>query len=141
MPAGCYLTKPTHAMTLVDKSIMADLENVYACSLCDYFASPSFATVLRHIGNTHASDHDLNISCPVRGCPRSYTNFESFRSHVYRKHRSALLGRAKQNVLELSESMSPDGSSTRGMIIVYSILMQFLLGLSYSYIILLTQLY
>ena len=85
--------------------IMADLENVYACSLCDSFASPSFATVLRHIGNTHASDYNLNISCPVPGCLRSYMNFKSFRLHVYRKHRS-LLDRTK-HVNVLSELISP----------------------------------
>lgn len=91
--------------------IMADLENVYACSLSDSFASPSFATILRHIGNTHDSDYNLQINCPIHGCLRSYTNFESFRSHVYRKHCS-LLDRAKQNAL--SESISPNGSPTRG---------------------------
>ena len=91
---------------------MADLENVYACSLCDSFASPSFATVLRHIGNTRASDYNLNISisCPVSGCLRSYTNFASFRLHVYRKHRS-LLDRAK-HINVVSEPISPGGSPT-----------------------------
>jgi hypothetical protein len=90
---------------------MAGLENVYACSLCASFASPSFATVLRHIGNTHASDYNVNIGCPAPGCLRSYTNFESFRSHVYRKHHS-LLDRAK-HINVLSESISPGGSPTR----------------------------
>ena len=39
--------------------------------------------------NTHAGDSNLSILCPVPGCPRSvksYNSFESFRSHVYRKH-------------------------------------------------------
>ena len=74
-------------------------ERLHCCCICKLFASFSFSSVLRHIGNTHARDSNLSILCPVPGCPRSvksyiyiyiYNNFESFRSHVYRKHRQLL---------------------------------------------------
>ena len=67
---------------------------MYSCCICRSFASLSFSAVIRHIGNTHAADSHLSIICPVPGCSREnpYTKYESFRSHVYRKHREILDG-------------------------------------------------
>lgn len=67
---------------------------MYSCRVCGSFASPTFAAVMRHIGSTHAADEQLVLVCPVQGCTREdpYSNFESFRSHVYRKHRGVLRG-------------------------------------------------
>ena len=67
---------------------------MYCCNICTSFASQSFSAVVRHIGNSHGTDPRLSIMCPVRGCPRKepYGNYESFRSHVYRKHKSILSG-------------------------------------------------
>lgn len=63
---------------------------MYVCSLCNRFRGSNFAAVLRHIGNTHRFDPGFFISCGLRFCPATYTNYESFRSHVYRKHRDEL---------------------------------------------------
>ena len=63
---------------------------MYVCTICDLFAGQSFAAVLRHIGNTHRYDPGLSIRCGIESCPEVYVNFESFRSHVYRKHRDAV---------------------------------------------------
>ena len=54
------------------------------------FGGNSFSNVLRHIGQVHKFDPGLKIYCGIDGCPVSYTNFESFRSHVYRKHPQTL---------------------------------------------------
>lgn len=63
---------------------------MYVCSICNLFAGQSFSTVLRHMG-THRYDAGLNIRCGINSCVQQYKNFESFRSHVYRKHREALV--------------------------------------------------
>lgn len=42
--------------------------------------------VLRHIGNIHAHQAGFKAVCGINGCPRSYTNFSSFRKHLYRNH-------------------------------------------------------
>ena len=69
---------------------------MYCCRVCGAFASSTFAAVLRHIGCTHEGDEQLALVCPVPGCPRQdpYSNFESFRSHMYRKHRDVLQQRS-----------------------------------------------
>ena len=50
----------------------------------------SIASMLRHMGEIQRYDPNLSIRCGIDGCPLSYTNFDSFRSHVYRKHRDVL---------------------------------------------------
>ena len=63
---------------------------MYVCSLCNRFRGRTFSEVLRHIGITHRFDPGLLILCGLKSCPAIYTNFQSFRSHVYRKHRDEL---------------------------------------------------
>lgn len=63
---------------------------MYVCSLCNRFRGSNFAYILRHIGNTHRFDPGFSIACGLKSCPATYTNYESFRSHVYRKHRDEL---------------------------------------------------
>ena len=59
------------------------------CTICNLFAGKSFFTVLHYMG-TYRFDPGLRIRCGIEYCTESYRNFESFRSHVYRKHREAL---------------------------------------------------
>ena len=65
-------------------------KSMFVCTLCSHFAGRGFSDVLCHIGTTHRYDPGLSIRCGIRACPKVYTNFESFRSHVYRKHRDEL---------------------------------------------------
>ena len=62
---------------------------MYVCTICNLFAGNSFSTVLRHMG-THRFDPGLHIRCGIDYCTDHYRNFESYQSHVYRKHREAL---------------------------------------------------
>ena len=59
------------------------------CTICNQFASSSYAAVLRHMGS-HRFDPALSIKCGINECSECYKNFESFRSHIYRKHRDIL---------------------------------------------------
>lgn len=63
---------------------------MYICSICNCFGGPSLASIVRHIGEIHRHDPGLQIRCGISQCPQTYKNFESFRSHVYRKHRDEL---------------------------------------------------
>lgn len=63
---------------------------MFICSICNLFGGKSYAAVLRHIGEVHRFDPGLKIRCGINRCPQTYDNFESFRSHVYRKHRETL---------------------------------------------------
>lgn len=63
---------------------------MFVCSICNKFGGNSFSAVLRHMGEIHRHDPSLHIRCGVDRCPQTYTNYESFRSHVYRKHRDVL---------------------------------------------------
>ncbi len=60
---------------------------MFVCCLCNSFGGNSFSSVLHHIGEIHRHDPNLTIDCGIEGCPQTYKRFESFRSHVYRKHR------------------------------------------------------
>lgn len=82
---------------------------MFGCQVCSAFASPTFAAVLRHIRTAHATDEQLALVCPIQGCSRQnpYSNFWSFRSHVYTKHRDVLKGRlSRPNLRELQGSTS-----------------------------------
>lgn len=62
--------------------------SVFVCTICKSFASRSYRSVLNHIGTIHTFGPSKEIHCGIDGCPASYKteNYNSFRSHVYRKH-------------------------------------------------------
>ena len=62
----------------------------WRCPLCSFFAAPGPKGVLRHIGSIHAHEHSFHITCGVQGCPRSYSNYHSYKKHMYKKHRDVL---------------------------------------------------
>ena len=66
------------------------MSRLIECWACYDFAAPTFKAVVRHIGAVHSLDPNFCITCGVESCTRIYTNFSSFRSHLYRKHRKYL---------------------------------------------------
>ena len=70
----------------------SDKSNKYVCSLCGQFARTSYKGVLRHIAEIHSFNPNFHITCGLGPdkCPETYTKYDSFRSHVYRKHREEL---------------------------------------------------
>ena len=71
---------------------------MFICSICNLFGGNTYAAVLRHIGEIHRHDPGLVIRCGINHCPQTYSNYESFRSHVYRKHRDALHREANYDI-------------------------------------------
>ena len=60
--------------------------NGFTCSMCHQYTSSSIHAVLRHIGSVHAHQANFRVVCGIQECPRTYTNYYSFRKHLRRKH-------------------------------------------------------
>ena len=56
------------------------------CSLCYNFTSSSMNAVSWHIGAVHAHHPGFRVVCGINGCPRTYTNYYSYRKHIWPKH-------------------------------------------------------
>ena len=79
---------------------------VFVCTICSSFASRSYGPVLRHIGVVHRFGPSCSIRCGIDGCPAAYNSekYESFRSHVYRKHRSVLCATQDDDEMETDDN-------------------------------------
>ena len=62
----------------------------WRCPLCHFFAARALKGVLRHIGAVHAHEANFQVICGVQGCPRSYSNYHSYKKYMYQKHRDVL---------------------------------------------------
>lgn len=100
---------------------LGECERKHVCPLCGQFARRTYQGVLRHIGEVHRFSPDFFISCglpcsPLDGsavvkCPATYTKYESFRSHVYKKHREVLCeGDQYRGELDCSGITDSEGS-------------------------------
>ena len=84
---------------------------MYICTICNLFSCRYFSAVLRHFGNTHYFDPNLTIRCGIESCAEVYKNYESFQSHVYRKHREVLfITESGDGTLGCDGNPSPGGS-------------------------------
>lgn len=65
---------------------------MFTCPICKDFARNSYVGILRHIGQVHSHRPGFSVQCGLgrSKCPATYKNFQSFRSHVYKKHRDDL---------------------------------------------------
>ena len=68
------------------------MSSMHRCSICPEFAAIKYSQVLYHINLIHGSKPNFRVTCGLDSCPATYSNYESFRSHVYRKHRNVLDG-------------------------------------------------
>ena len=88
---------------------------MYLCTICNLFAGQTFSTVLRHMGN-HCFDAGLCIRCGINSCTEQYRNFESFRSHVYRKHREVLVTNSTPLETAVGGCLDQEDSETGGVV-------------------------
>ena len=80
----------------------------WRCPLCSYFAAPSLKGTMRHIGSVHAHESNFHVICGIQGCPRSYTNFHTFKKHMYQKHRETLEAISTPGLMETEPNQSVD---------------------------------
>jgi len=63
-----------------------------SCPICGTVDAPSIQKLLQHIGLKHRYDPRFSITCGLSGCPKTYLNFFTFRSHVYKSHKGLVFG-------------------------------------------------
>ena len=85
------------------------------CPLCSTFAAKDLKGVLRHMGTIHAHEAGFYVRCQVKDCPYTYTNYHSYKKHLYKKHRDVLgvlshhtAGNVSTTTCDLDRSASSD---------------------------------
>ena len=56
------------------------------CPLCSCTSLPTISLYLTHIRISHADVPGFKIICGLQGCKRSFTDFLTYRNHVYAHH-------------------------------------------------------
>ena len=92
-------------MICVAMEIMAAQQSSFLCPLCYSFAAVTMKGVTRHIGAVHSHEANFQVTCGVEGCPRTYSNFHSYKKHLYTKHR---------DILEVEDGVIVAGSDSFG---------------------------
>ncbi len=77
-------------LLLPDCSVMASFQGKVTCWLCNRFSYATHKGLFRHMAAVHSCDPNFHIVCGLEGCSRNYTNFYSFKRHVYRNHRAVV---------------------------------------------------
>ena len=54
-------------------------------SVC-FYQSQSFNRLLNHVWDKHSLERGFKYDCGISGCPKTFTNQQSFRRHVKQKH-------------------------------------------------------
>lgn len=62
----------------------------YMCkkSECSHLSFKTFTRYLSHVRNIHSHEHNFKVTCPAKGCFRSFSVISSMRSHLRRKHKA-----------------------------------------------------
>lgn len=84
--------------------------NAKYCPRCPFF-SYQLVRVITHIGLEHSGEPNFSVICGIEGCANTYTNFSSYRSHLYRHH-SAVLEENGSNCHQRSLERPRDRRST-----------------------------
>lgn len=58
------------------------------------------------MGSVHAFEANFHVKCGLDGCPRSYTNYHSYKKHLYIKHRERIHSKPDQPDQSLPETQA-----------------------------------
>ena len=83
------------------------MKMVYRCNLCVQYTSETLRGLISHLGRVHQNDRSFHVLCSIDGCPRTYKNFYTLRSHFVQKH-SAILERERIWVQQQAEQPQAD---------------------------------
>ena len=75
----------------------------YTCQICRRYSRSAYVLILRHIKQVHSFSPNFKIVCdlnPNFNCAATYVNYESFRSHVYKKHKDIVNPKSGNRVLD-----------------------------------------
>ena len=82
------------------------------CHLCADFFVPSFKLLLFHIAKVHANSPDFHLSCGIDYCAITFTNFQAFRRHLRKKHRSVAIEEETSADDDLSDILEQNHTET-----------------------------
>ena len=89
-------------------SILAMSSTVYCCPTCRH-CSKSIKDFLKHLRLYHADSPAFKIDCGLDGCCRTFSNFYTFRNHVYVHH--SLKCRPEEEQVQLPTDLNGSESS------------------------------
>ena len=98
----CHHCQGTEAKVTRQRSEVNYLQMVYRCNLCVQYTSETLRALISHLGRVHQNDRSFHVLCGIDGCPRTYKNFYTLRSHFAQKH-SAILERERIRVPQQAE--------------------------------------
>ncbi|XP_040078364.2 uncharacterized protein LOC120850082 [Ixodes scapularis] len=61
----------------------------FQCPRCTFF-DQKLTVIVSHLGVVHSGEHNFLVTCAVDSCGKSYRHVESYRKHLYRKHKDAI---------------------------------------------------
>ena len=64
---------------------MALSSSLYKCQNCSFYCE-RWRTYVNHSFEAHSSELNFSFTCRIEGCPRSFSRYSSFKSHLSRKH-------------------------------------------------------
>ncbi len=62
------------------------MSNTLPCPLCGFHGQNHLSELMRHIRLFHADESNFKIDCTLQGCCRTFTNYLTYRNHVYAFH-------------------------------------------------------
>ena len=72
---------------------MPNIPRPFCCPKCSRRAF-TLVKLIRHIVLIHAREANFTMTCGLNDCQRTFSKYESFRRHVYRKHKHTVLSLA-----------------------------------------------
>ena len=64
-------------------TIMDRTPDIFKCRMC-YFEAASDNQLLKHVVRHHRFDPSIKVQCNEYGCGATFTNWKSFKQHVFR---------------------------------------------------------
>ena len=79
----------------------------------------NIAFLLSHLRFAHAHAHDPNflVTCRLNGCPKTYSKYTSFHSHVYRHQKDHISQSAPGNSASMTEEAVQNNDTIENLLL------------------------
>ena len=81
----------------------------FRCCYCSSFAGNTFKKLLSHIKFIHSHEPNFTIACG--DCGQSFQKFNSFKSHIQRKHNTNIIAERQENDVDVEDNDNLDANS------------------------------
>lgn len=80
----------------------------YYCPRCTFF-DPKMTLVVSHLGLVHGGEQNFSVTCAIDSCGKSYRNVQSYRKHLYKRHKDVIsLSEPPQSPMECEATLQDD---------------------------------